>query len=92
MARTKEGERIKYEAKAVEQALAEQRLAEVNVMVPVEIMGRKKQKAERSDNPAKAVVDNAVLPVVQEAFVYDAYHSQKWLSWEKAVKRRNEYF
>ncbi len=87
MARTKEGERIKYEAKAVAQALAEQRLAEVNVVV-----GRKKQKAERSDNPAKAVVDDAVLPVVQEAFVYDAYHSQKWLSWEKAVKRRNEHF
>ena len=87
MARTKEGERIKYEAKAVAQALADQRLAEVNVMV-----GRKKQKAERSDNPAKAVVDNAVLPVVQEAFVYDAYHYQKWLSWEKAVKRRKEHF
>jgi hypothetical protein len=87
MARTKEGERIKYEAKAVAQALDDQRLAEANVVV-----GRKKQKAERSDNPAKAVVDNAVLPVVQEAFVYDAYHSQKWLSWEKAVKRRKEHF
>ena len=61
-------------------------------VVTAEMRGRKEQKDERSDNPAKAVVDDAVLPVVQEAFVYGAYHSQKWLSWEKAVKRRNEYF